>query len=419
MLPTVAPQAREIVGAMKQAESPLDFIRQNLRPTEPQVDPQAIANAEKAKVDEAAQKAAEIPEPTFETEPVKQADPAAAPESELEDPLFADVADTTAENFKKLRTKAKEVTKKAKELESENSTLKSKLTEYETGTVVPEVLQAKETEIQRLSYYEKLVNFKGSKEYQEKFVKPVTELQTRLGEIAKDYEVPEETIQEALTISNRAELNRFLTDHFDEVGALEVKDLVGKIKSIQTEAFEAEKAPSDTLARMQSESATIYEQQRSQRVGTVVNTARGAWVETLQSIQAEANIPELTTLSNNTEHNEKVVKPIRVAAATEYGKIVKMLAESGLEQLPNDLAKALAKSVLLAHASATAIASRGHTAKELQTIATNIKRETSYERPAIGGGVPNGASAQPSAKPNTPYEAAGQLINKVLSQSQR
>ena len=100
-------------------------------------------------------------------------------------------------------------------------------------------------------------------------------------------------------------------------------------------------------------------------------------------------------------------------AASEYGKIVTMLAENGLEHLPKDLAKALARMVQLAHASAIAIETRAAAERELNEISENNTRNTRYIRPSIGGGV--GSNGVTSSKPKNLSDAVDQLVSKVIS----
>ena len=77
--------------------------------------------------------------------------------------------------------------------------------------------------ISELERYEELVSLKTSPQYKEKFLRHLTDIKEKLAVIAKDYDIPEEIMSQAMSLQSRADLNRFLSSHFDEVGALEVK----------------------------------------------------------------------------------------------------------------------------------------------------------------------------------------------------
>ena len=83
-------------------------------------------------------------------------------EGSSEDAELEAVINPGAEHFKKLRTSHREVKKTLAEKIREAEELKDKVTKYETGEIVPDLIRQKDEEIARLSSYEKLVNLKGS-----------------------------------------------------------------------------------------------------------------------------------------------------------------------------------------------------------------------------------------------------------------
>lgn len=447
---TDKPRARDIIQGLKKADSPLEFIRQNLKP-EDKPDVQAIINnaaqsrgVASTEIDDAPKVVTkpvdkEIPtasateydlDPKLNnkgapsTEPVTAATEPAATAAAVADPSIdqpatpadddgLDVPNIPApENFKKLRIKLKETLKTHQEVQQEKDRAVKELDKYKTGEIVPEVLQAKEQRILELEHYEKLHNLKMSKEYQEVYIKPLTATQEKLQQIAADYNIPEEVINQALEINNRADLNKFLSEHFDDLGALEVRQLVLQAKEIKTKAKEAESAPAKALQDLHVEHQRVMEVKTKQRRNKIAETSKQTWVNSLLNIKAENAVPELIARADDPEYNEEVVMPRLTAASVEYGKIITRLAEAGLEDLDPDLGYALARMAQLAHVSAAAIATREAAIKYATDIENNTKRTRSYNRPPIGSasGVSGGGASE---APSSPKAAAQQLLDKV------
>lgn len=422
------------MSGLKDAGSPLDFVKTNLKqqPTSPILDPQKMANdlalqkAEedrvKAELDaKTGQNKAATAEPEFPVDPktedkkieVKDNTPILETEGEVDDLDVPNIP--AAENFKRIRTKLRETTKNLKEIETAKTKAESELADFKTGKVLPEVLVEKQAEIDRLSYFEKIHNLKGSKEYKQKFIEPAKQINEQLKAIATDYGLPEDVLDTASKIQSRKELNEFLSDHFDDVGAAEVKLLINKAQQIEANAKEAEKEPIKALASLQEEHKIINEAQAGERKARIANSARDAWVSSLTDIRKEGKIHELIMRENDPDHNEKIAKPVITAASHEYGKFVKMFADLGIENLPTELANALAKSCLLSHASAIAIHTRDSAIKYATEIEQNTSRLSQYSRPSIGGGVGGSTNApqqQPRAK--STEEAAEAHINSIL-----
>lgn len=448
----IKPQPRDILKELKDADNPLDFIKNNLRAPEHDINPQQLADSvAKSRDPNAPQIAPAPPEPP--KVPVISTDftgaaaidtviGGAIEESKVEAPPATEevkkdvlpetptVTDTTkiddtdlllsdeevpavAENFKKVRTKLKETNKTLKQIQEDKLKLEQELEEYKTGAVIPEILNEKESRIQELEKYEKLHNFKASKEYKELYAKPLDQVQGRLKEIAIDYDIPADVLNQALTIGKESDLNRFLSEHFDQLGAQEVKGLVLKARQIHQSIQEAEKEPVKALEALQQQHQALDQERQVQRKTNISTKAKDAWVASLTRIKKEGLAIELIADPENSDHNEKYVKPLLTKAATEYGKIVKMLADRGLEDLPKELAEALATAVLYGHATPVAITTRNEALKHAKELDQNTKRNTGYERPQIGGSSPGSAPLK-GGSPGSPKEAAEHLLSKVL-----
>lgn len=335
------------------------------------------------------------------------------PEAETK-PVEESISDKE-ENFKNIRKKLGDVTSTLKEKDKAIEELSLKVKKYETGEELPDVLKEKDAEIERLSRYEKLMSLKTSPAYKEAYIAPLEKVQGRLGEIAKDYAIPDEVINRALNLTNKKELNEFLTEHFDDVGALEVKELITEAQGIRSNAEEAEAEPMNALAELEKSYKNTLAQRRQQANNSIIETSKASWVDSLMAIKQEGKITELIHKDNDPEYNKTVVQPILQAASSEYGKLVRVLAENGLEKMPKDLGYALARLVHLAHASAVSIEARRLIEKELNDLKTSSDRTTRYTRPPLGGsmgGRGGSGDAQP-AQPRSPQEAARAILNQV------
>lgn len=321
-------------------------------------------------------------------------------------------------NFSKLRQKTKEYKQQKIELETQVSDLQNKVKAYETGEALPEVVNELSNRVQELEKFEQLHSLKTSPAYVEAYTKPIEAITKELQRYAKDYNIPDDIIMNALEAENVAELNQTLANHFDAVGASEVKNLLSQYKDINTRAKKAEGEPVKALASLQSSYKEIQEQQKVERRAKITSSAKNAWNSAYNSIVHEGKASELIFKDNDTEHNEQIAKPIVQSAAKEFGKIVKLAADLGMEELPDEFANALAKMTLLAHASATSIQTRDELLKELNTLKQTVNRTNTLLRPSVGGNISNASPSQGVNRGSgykSPSEAAAGLIQGIIN----
>lgn len=400
----------------------LDIIQSRLRPATPSVelDPQQMmrdANPVQPQV-------IHDPVPHTEETPVEPQkdenefvpqveEPEVQPEPQISDDPESDIpSEANAENFKKLRAKMREVREDAKTKAQRLEELEREVEEYNTGKKIPDTLKSMEERISELSHYEKLHNLKMSPEYKDKFIKPLGAMQNKLGEIAKDYNLPIEVMKQAFQFTNRADLNRFLSEHFDEVGATEVKGIMNNIVDLQQQAQEAEKEPARMLQQLEAEHAEIQAERNMMRKTSINHRSRDAWSNAIARITRDGVAKELIYDPNNSEHNTNFVKPIRERAAQEFGKIVKDLYDGGLEVLDEKVAEALATAVLLGHASAVSIQSREAALAHAAETSQVLERRQKYNRPNIGGFGNNGGGTPP---PRETVKKAGDSATAILN----
>jgi hypothetical protein len=188
---------------------------------------------------------------------------------------------------------------------------------------------------------------------------------------------------------------------------------------LQEQVRELEKEPATALQQLIEEGKQARQQKIVSQRESIKATTRSVWDEAYNEVKNEGKAIELIYKEDDPEHNEKFVTPIVKQAATEFGKIVTLLAENGLEKLPKDLGHALAKAVLLAHASAVSLETRNMAIQQAEEIVRNQERTRRVYRPPVGSSAPGVEGASQIKAPTTPLEAGRSLINNVLASKRR
>lgn len=396
------------------------FATQQQQQPKPPLTQQTVEQViEQVRVEEA--KPVELkPEPTpdFGLEPKKEV----VLESKPAEPIGADLSSSSEAqelpdepvpgslpaNYKLLKIQYKEKKQNLLKLTEEKQQLEQELEKYRTGTVVPEVLQQKENEIARLQTYEKLVNVKGSRAYKEQIIEPLTRNDNEIKQLFKDYDIPESEVSRFTALTNRADRNRFLAEHFDARGADQAEQLLQKSTEIRKRSAELESGSKDAIQTLEAEHQRIEGERDARRKETIAENARDSWVRALAKIRAEGRIKELIPKVNDQEFNQKFVTPILTAASVEYGKFVKKLAESGIQELTPELAEYAANMSLRAHAQALAQTTRDAALQYAEEAEEGTRIGNGYFRPAVGGGVPS-ISSRAAPKQNLEQGVEGVL----------
>lgn len=370
---------------------------------------QKIASPEAADAFVSSLLASDVPQnaPQTSAAPTVPADPTEAPVPG-EDPKK-----TPEQSLKDMRKIIRKTSTEKEEIQSQLAQTRGELEKYQKGEAIPDILQEREDRIKQLEHYEKLHGLKLSPEYQQKFVEPFNKAVEEATALAKDYGVDASVIDEALTITNKRDLNSFLRNNFDDVGALEFRNSLDKIRSLQTGAAEAEREPAQTMQQLQQDFRENQKQNEERRVATIHGNAQRGWREALSELEQSGEYPELT-LTGDAEQ-DKVANQIRTAAAKEYGATVTLLGQQGVKDLPLDAAKILAKRYQLSQAAGIMAASRAHHYNRSEQLLETNRRTASMIRPQVGGMVDSPGVAPAPAKPSeTLQDRAEGLLNSVL-----
>lgn len=333
----------------------------------------------------------------------------AKPEGE-EDPLEGiPEVPAKAEHWQKLKEKTKTYAQRVKEIQADRDLKAKELEEYQTGAKVPEVVEEQNRRIAELEPLEKIHNLKNSAEYRQKYIEPLNHIGSRLEHLANTYEVDVEVINKALSIKNVRQLDQLLVHNFgNTTGAAEVKNLILQSQNIHDAARQAERDPVNTMQSLQAESQAAREAEEAQRINNIKQNTRNAWIQTVKEIREEGKSLEL--IPGSKEHNDRFVTPIQNAASREYGALSVALANAGLKELPEDVAKMLSKMTLLAHGSAVnrerALAAEEHIRKLEETL----QEQNNIYSPSLSGnrgtGSVGGNNGTPDNKPMDAQTAA-------------
>lgn len=415
---TALPRAQDIEQGLRDGSDPLDFIRQNLRTAnqQPQQQPNQQAQVPPSVVADKPSfvdkdiglelpHETPIPTKTAETPPVKAED---VPSSTL--PTSAEAAKGPEESLKHLRRKTGELSRTVEEKAAEALKLQEELERYKTGEAIPEVVETLKSRVNELEHYEQLHNLRMSPDYTTKYVEPIEGLKEKAVAVANEYEVDPTVLDAAYAIKSKRERNAFLAKHFDDVGALEVRNTLEEIERISIAAQEAETKPQETLEALREEQRQHAASQEKQRIERISQTAKSGWVETLTKLRSEGKYPELT-LTGDAEH-DKYVRPILNEAAAEFGKVIKEMGLTGVKELRSETAKMLAERFLLSQATAVAMESRQQHHQRAEEAINSAKREAAFIRPQVGGGAVTPTGIAPR-QPNNPMEAADEVLRRI------
>lgn len=402
--------AQQIAQNLQDATNPLDFITKNLQQPQPastvvvpRPEPQVQPISSPLPGQQAAAQPTVLTTPDPEPPPLIQDPP--KPEETSENALLAEIKNKgPQDSIRDLRKKANELKTQVEEREAVTAQLQQELEKYKTGEALPDVVKQKEARISELEKYERLHALKLSPEYQRKYVEPLTQLREKALTLAKEYDVEPDILDEALGIESKRELNSYLREHFDDMGALEVRDLIFKIRETDQAAQEAEREPAQSFEKIKEEFQREQAAVENRRINSITTNAQNGWVEALTELRAKGDYPELEM--------SEATAPIIQGASEEYGKFVTLLGRAGLKDLPAEAAKILAKRFQLSQAASITAQSRNAHYNRAQDVLATAQRHAPMVRPAIGGGTP--ASVQEPRKPQSPKEAAQVLLDQVL-----
>ena len=351
-----------------------------------------------------------------ETPPVEEpVNPEETPEETLEEE-----ATGPEESLRDLRKINNTLNAELADIKSQLDAANEQIKVYSTGEALPKAVEEKiaadEDRIKQLEYYERLHGYLMSPEYRQAYAEPFEEVRQKAFAAAESYGVDPQVLQEALSFGHKRDRNNFLKKHFDEVGALEVRQLLDQMEDIQLRADEAAKKPQEDLQRLYDESIQREQQAIQERRNNLINVSKNGWSQSLTDVRTANLYPELTIEPNNPEHNN-IARPILENAGKEFGKFLNVLADNGVKSLPPQAMKILAKRFQLSEAAAVIAQSRQQYYQRSQEVIQEAKRRNGVVRPQIGAQRDGSDASTHRHQPQSEGAATAgrQLIESVLA----
>jgi hypothetical protein len=414
-------------GLIKDNESPFDFINKNMERMEAK---KAAFQAEGKLPD----KLPDVLQPNFrspQTPQVEEATPVESPEStpatgeeearvetlpsredaeielNLPEESIEEEPTIIPEKPKKDKdTNMKALRVKAEELERRNTENETRLNRILSGEEeLPTVaeLKAKNKDLER---YQKLHDLKMSDEYHSSYVEPLTKIKDDLLGLAKDYQVNPVIFKEAIGLKSKAELDRYLGKFFTPAGALDARQKIEQFHELNAAAAKADREPEEALANLRQEYNYQKQQKAISRVQNITKTAQTAWVKAATTVRQEEGF----TVFNKTgdPENDKISDDLMSKAAKDLGVFTTFLASKGLEELPEEQAEWLYKTVLMGYgAPILAKSLEAHYNRAEEVVNTN-KRQQPFRRPGIGATQGNSRGENSSEKQPMSNKTAAQ-----------
>lgn len=293
---------------------------------------------------------------------------------------------STAENFGKLRKKAKALNSRLKELEGELETARSykdKVAQYETGEAVPEAVELLNQRIAELEPLEAVLNIEKTPAYRERVTVPMETAQRDLNKLAEEAGVTQEQIQAAYSATG-SEQNRMLLRAFgDELNALEARKLLQTIKGIQVDSQSLKQNASESLSALQADSVRIETERKAKQYNNAVVLSQDAWKESVVTLRGDDRFPYTAMREGDSVHN-KQVQTLLSRASGELGKMVTDIAQNGLTK--NTLV-AMARANTLAHHAGVVAAENAELRKENAALRAASHDHASLNNPGVNSGT--------------------------------
>jgi hypothetical protein len=409
--------AAEVSKNLVGAESPLDFIKNNIKTTTPQ---QSVAQVAAQTIVEGDAKTVVIEAPKPEAPKVEEPkvvetppEPTVEAKPDVHDLLDQVVNKKTKDDsIKDLRKKAQEAERLAKEREEEAERLKQEVEKYKTGEALPEVVEQYKSKAQELEKYRDLYDLESSPEYIKTYIEPAQQAKEGLHSILKEYNVPVDVFEQVVSTGNERTINKFLSEHFDPIAGTEIKGVINGIRNLSAEAARAKESPKAAITDLLNNSRAAEAARRQEQTVNIESAAKTGWSKAITKMQQSGKYPELVLTGD--PKTDAYVKPIIENAAKEFGTVVNWMTANGLTDLPEEISEILATRFALSEASGLMALSRQQMYEEY-TLAKDKQKLSRYESPPIGGNFSRGMGASPQEQrgPNSPYEAGEAILNKL------
>lgn len=360
----------------------------------------------------------EIEEPTEGTEELVE-----VPEESEEEPTVDPVVEkrkTKETNMKALRTALKSSRDRVAELEAQ---MEAKDRELEKLAEIDELknqIKEKDERLQKLKSYEDVVSLYGTEGFKEKFYDSVDNIRNQAVELAADYGVPAEVLDKAFQLTNQRQLNDYLSQWFDTFAVQDIRNYIKEAQQIISDRERAESEPAKARELLLSSIAKKKEAERVQSRENLKAAGTSAWADMVATYgNQESGVALLQEKNGNKTHNA-VREGILQGASKEFGKMLAVLADNGLKELPQGAARALAARYQLGESAAYAMVQAENLKKEVAELKEELKKFTNYQRPLSNGRANNTSGGDASSTDLKGRELASHIYQKAVAKiSQR
>lgn len=268
----------------------------------------------------------EIEEATEGSEPITE-------EEEVEEPIVDPIEEKRKDkenNMKALRTALKSSRDRVAELEAQMEAKDKELEKLAEIDSLKTQLQEKEERLQKLQSYEDVVSLYGTEGFKEKFYDSVDNLRNQAVEIAADYGVPAEVLDNAFKMTNQRQLNDYLSKWFDTFAVQDIRNYIKEAQQIVADRAQAEAQPAKARELLLNTIAKRKEAERVQSRENLKAAGTSAWAEMVATYgNKDSGVALLQEKNGNKTHNS-VREGILQGASKEFGKMLAVLADNVL-----------------------------------------------------------------------------------------
>lgn len=288
-------------------------------------------------------------------------------------------------NMKAMRTALKASKDRVAELEAQMEAKDRELEKLAEIDDLKNQLKEKDERLQKLKSYEDVVSLYGTEGFKEKFYDSVDNIRNQAISLAADYGVPAEVLDNAFKITNQRQLNDYLSQWFDTFAVQDIRNYIKEAQQIVADRQRAEAEPAKARELLLSNIAKRREAERIQSRENLKAAGTSAWADMVATYgNQESGVALLQEKQGNKTHNA-VREGILQGASKEFGKMLAVLAENGLKELPHDAARALAARYQLGESAAYAMVQAENLKKEVASLKEELKKFTDYQRPLSNG----------------------------------
>lgn len=291
------------------------------------------------------------------------------------------VKKTKAENMKNLRNIIKTEKEKSAELERERDALRAKVENVLQAEEVQNVIKEKDSRIKELEKYEDLLGLYKTDGFKEAYYDSIDNLTGEAKQVATEYGLEEAVVDQALTISNRKELNEYLSQYLDPIGVGDIRKYILDAQAVAVERHKAEQNPKQA----RSELVEIMKRTRETRAAEVrekLKTRMKTSWDSMLSIYSDedSGIDILKDVSGDAQHAE-IKENVLKRAETDFGKAVGVLVAAGVQDIPAEVVKAFAARFQLSEVAGYLANSNKQLKAEVDSLSKELKKVNGYTRP--------------------------------------